>query len=55
LSGPVGIAIQLSPAPPRPPVFPSAPEASTWVMSLIGFAALGLAGFRRARSRDVSA
>jgi hypothetical protein len=33
----------------------SVPEASTWVMALTGFAALGFAGIRRARSRPVSA
>jgi len=31
------------------------PEASTWVMSLTGFAALAFAGNRRARSKAVSA
>jgi hypothetical protein len=31
------------------------PEASTWVMSLTGFAALAFAGYRRARSKAVSA
>jgi uncharacterized membrane protein YfcA len=30
------------------------PEASTWVMTLTGFAALGFAGFRRARPRAAS-
>ena len=28
---------------------PSAPEASTWAMLLIGFAGLGLAGWRSSR------
>jgi len=28
----------------------SVPEASTWVMALTGFAALGFAGIRRTRS-----
>ena len=45
LSEPVGIAISGS----------SVPEASTWVMSLTGFAALAFAGFRRARPRAASA
>ena len=31
------------------------PEASTWTMLLIGFAGLGLAGYRRARKRTVAA
>jgi hypothetical protein len=43
--GPNAIAISSS----------SVPEASTWVMSLTGFAALAFAGFRRARSRAASA
>ena len=33
----------------------SVPEASTWAMMLLGFAALAFAGFRRARSRAASA
>jgi hypothetical protein len=45
LSDPAGIAIS----------GPIIPEASTWVMSLTGFAALAFVGFRRARSRAVSA
>jgi DNA-binding beta-propeller fold protein YncE len=45
VGGPQGIAISS----------PSVPEASTWVMSLTGFAALAFAAFRRARSRVVSA
>jgi hypothetical protein len=45
LSAPAGIAISGS----------SVPEASTWVMSLTGFAALAFAGFRGTRSRGVSA
>jgi len=45
LDGPAGIAISGS----------SVPEASTWVMSLTGFAALAFAGFRRARSRGAPA
>jgi hypothetical protein len=43
LTTPVGIAIS------------GVPEASTWVMSLTGFAALAFAAFRRARSRAASA
>ena len=45
LSGQGGIAVSGS----------SVPEASTWVMSLAGFVALAFVGFRRARSRAVSA
>jgi hypothetical protein len=45
LSDPAGIAIS----------GPIIPEASTWVMSLTGFAALAFVGFRRARPRAVSA
>jgi hypothetical protein len=45
LSAPAGIAISGS----------SVPEASTWVMMLLGFAALAFAGFRRARPRAASA
>jgi hypothetical protein len=32
-----------------------APEASTWLMMVLGFAGLGYAGFRRPRKRSVSA
>jgi hypothetical protein len=45
LDGPAGIAITGS----------SVPEASTWAMSLTGFAALAFAAFRRARPRAASA
>jgi hypothetical protein len=34
---------------------PSVPEPSTWAMLLTGFAALGFMGFRRTRSRGVTA
>jgi hypothetical protein len=34
-------------------VLPSAPECSTWAMLLIGFAAIGFAGHRRSRSRQI--
>jgi hypothetical protein len=34
---------------------PTAPEASTWGMMLIGFAGLGIAGYRRAKASTMSA
>jgi hypothetical protein len=30
------------------------PEPSTWAMMLVGFAGLGLAGYRRAKTGDAS-
>jgi hypothetical protein len=50
LDFPVGITISTFST-----IGPGVPEASTWVMALTGFAALGFAGIRRARSRPVSA
>jgi hypothetical protein len=38
-----------------PPGAPAAPEASSWAMMPIGFAALGFAGRRSARARGAPA
>jgi hypothetical protein len=38
-----------------PGITAGVPEPSTWAMMLLGFAGLGFAGYRRARSRSVTA
>ena len=44
--------LEVGSAPEAPPIAPAVPEASTWIMLLLGFAGLGFLGHRR-RSKPV--